>query len=87
MKDLDQTPDISKGFSNRSILSAPNSAKTVMWLRGIKSKICLFSGLIGVIGFISIVAFSRAYNGAHSYDQLLNGFVIGLLLAFIITSE
>ena len=53
----------------------------------IKSKVCLFSGLVGVIGFISIVAFSRAYNGAHSYDQLLNGFVIGLLLAFIITSE
>ena len=53
----------------------------------IKSKFGLFSGLIGVMLFIALVAFSRAYLGAHSYDQLLNGFVIGLLLAFIITSD
>ena len=53
----------------------------------IKSKVCLLAGLVGVFLFIATVAFSRAYNGVHSYDQLLNGFVVGLLLAFILTSE
>ena len=34
----------------------------------IKSMFCFFSGLVGVIIILGAVAWSRAYNGVHSYD-------------------
>ena len=53
----------------------------------VKSKFCFFSGLAGVLILLWIIAFSRAYNGVHSWDQLLNGFVVGLLVALFLTCD
>ena len=53
----------------------------------VRSKLCIFAGFFGVLVLLVAVAFSRAYNGVHSYDQLLNGFVVGLLLAMFLTCD
>ena len=53
----------------------------------IQSRLCFFSGLFGVLILLLTVAFSRAYIGIHSWDQLLNGFVIGLLVALFLTCD
>ena len=53
----------------------------------VRSQLCFFSGLFGVLLLLLAVAFSRAYVGVHSYDQLLNGFVVGLLLALFLTCD